>query len=250
MPRRRSSRSTTSVGGTIIILAVLAVLYFGRGCVPGLNNVLPAETPVPVDTNATPAAAFPENIAKPAPVVETFKGCPPKGDGGDQALNYLKNRVDVASFAPVKLEALLALRGPSGTERRNHDSLSPLDREAIQKYEGAPVSTVGYLIDTKKQGPESTNCHSTEDVDYHMWLVTDPNLSRTNSLVVEITPRVNAKHPEWTSAALSQLVKVKAKVRISGWVLFDEEHPDQLQQTRGTLWEIHPVMILDVIADQ
>ena len=31
---------------------------------------------------------------KPRPVAQAFGDCPPDGDGGDRALNYLKNRVD------------------------------------------------------------------------------------------------------------------------------------------------------------
>ena len=39
----------------------------------------------------------------------------------------------------------------------------------------------------------------------------------------------------------------KLPVRISGWTMLDPEHPDQVGKTRGTIWEIHPVMRLDVM---
>jgi hypothetical protein len=35
-------------------------------------------------------------------------------------------------------------------------------------------------------------------------------------------------------------------VRISGWILLDPEHPDQVGKTRATIWEIHPVMKIEV----
>jgi hypothetical protein len=38
----------------------------------------------------------------------------------------------------------------------------------------------------------------------------------------------------------------KTKVRISGWLLMDQEHPDQVGKTRGTIWEIHPIIAFDV----
>jgi hypothetical protein len=28
--------------------------------------------------------------------------------------------------------------------------------------------------------------------------------------------------------------------------MLDQEHPDQLGKTRGTLWEIHPIMRIEV----
>ena len=31
-----------------------------------------------------------------------------------------------------------------------------------------------------------------------------------------------------------------------GWSMLDQEHPEQLNQTRGTLWEIHPIMQIEV----
>jgi hypothetical protein len=43
-----------------------------------------------------------------------------------------------------------------------------------------------------------------------------------------------------------------AKIRITGWMMFDQEHPDQLHVTqqhpiiRGSLWEIHPVTKIEV----
>ena len=37
------------------------------------------------------------------------------------------------------------------------------------------------------------------------------------------------------------LARAGTKVRVSGWVMYDPEHPNMLRKTRGTLWEIHPV---------
>jgi hypothetical protein len=45
---------------------------------------------------------------------------------------------------------------------------------------------------------------------------------------------------------MERLDNLHPRVRVSGWVLMDQEHPDQLGKTRGTLWEIHPVMQFEV----
>jgi len=73
-----------------------------------------------------------------------------------------------------------------------------------------------------------------------------PSLSRRSddrarSIVVELNPRLRAKHPGWTPQTLEALARQKAQVRITGWVMLDPEHPDQVGETRGTIWEVHPV---------
>ena len=63
-------------------------------------------------------------------------------------------------------------------------------------------------------------------------------------MVVEVTPRVNALRSGWTDSAFSGLVG--QQVRISGWLMMDPAHPDQVGQTRGTTWEIHPILAIEV----
>jgi hypothetical protein len=93
--------------------------------------------------------------------------------------------------------------------------------------------------------PETCNCRSVTFVDYHLWIADDPNKGREQSLVIEIAPRVQSFHPEWTLRRLQQLARDREKVRISGWLLMDPEHPDQIGKTRGTIWEIHPIMQIE-----
>ena len=45
---------------------------------------------------------------------------------------------------------------------------------------------------------------------------------------------------------MGQIVKKKQRVRISGWMMLDPEHPDQVGKTRGSIWEIHPIMKIEV----
>ncbi len=74
----------------------------------------------------------------------------------------------------------------------------------------------------------------------------NPNDDRSKAIVVEITPRVRANHPNWRTDLLGQIVKKDQRVRISGWLMLDPEHPDQIGKTRATIWEIHPVMQIEV----
>jgi hypothetical protein len=57
---------------------------------------------------------------------------------------------------------------------------------------------------------------------------------------------VRAKHANWRTDVLGQIAKKDVRVRVSGWLMLDPEHPDQVGKTRATIWEIHPVMRVDV----
>ncbi|MGE5249413.1 MAG: hypothetical protein ACM3QS_04290 [Bacteroidota bacterium] len=185
---------------------------------------------------------------KPVPQSSTFQGCPPEGNGGDPRLDMLKNRTDEGSYVPVAFDAIVGLTWPKATERRHMDSWSAKDAAAVAKYEGIPVTVQGYLFEAKQSGSESANCHETAAnmVDWHIWLTKGAGDDRTHSIVIEATGRIRALH-KWTLAALEHIAKDHLPVRISGWLFFDPEHPDQVLKTRGTLWEVHPIMQIQVL---
>ena len=101
------------------------------------------------------------------------------------------------------------------------------------------------------EGRESCNCDSTQpaQIDFHIWLLFAANDNRKDAIVVEMTPRVREHHPTWTVDMLTSIANQKLPVRISGWLMYDGQHPEQLPPgspaqppTRATLWEIHPIM--------
>ena len=198
-------------------------------------------------TASTITQGFPSAPVHPTPAEETFQGCPPSGDGGDRQLNLLKNRVDdgiTGVYTPVSLSTLLSLTWPSSVNRRSRSDWSPQDAAAVSQYENVAIQTTGYLIAIKHEGEESPNCHSTSSRDFHMWLAPSAKGLKAQSIVVEVTPRVRAMRSGWTDAALAALVG--RQIRVSGWTMLDQEHPEQLNVYRATLWEIHPVMHIDV----
>jgi hypothetical protein len=195
-----------------------------------------------------PADGFPVVAEKPKPVEITFGQCPPEGEGGDSKLNLLKNRIDAGNYLPVDFDVVEKLPWPPGIERKKRAQWSGDDADEIAQYEGTPVVIEGYLAGVREEGPESPNCRSNEHDfrDYHMWLTKTAGEERTNSIVVETTPRVCIKHPGWKLSYLRRLSRAGERFRISGWVMMDQEHPDQVGKTRGTIWEIHPVMNIEV----
>lgn len=235
MPKRKSNDSFRFLlAAVVLIVLVIGVVWLIN------RNRTSGETQV-TSTGATTTS----DVGKPKPVTQVFDGCPPSGDGGDPLLNTLKNRIDEASWQPSTVETLLSYTWPRSIERLPRYRWSKSDAQDIAKYEGMPVQVEGYLVDAKRMGPESCNCHSVSDVDFHIWLVDSPNKGRAESIVIETSPRVRIFHPEWTLSDMRKIINDHQKVRISGWLMLDPEHPDQIGKTRGTIWEIHPVMQIE-----
>ncbi|HZS06403.1 MAG TPA: hypothetical protein VFD58_16305 [Blastocatellia bacterium] len=230
------------IGTALALLLIFGVLYYLRHR---------RESPAPPAGGGPPAVGtggLPVMPSKPQPVNITFKGCPPEGDGGDPLLNRLKNRVDEGNYLPVEFDAIARLAWPKAVEQKFRARWSAGDRAAVEQYEGLPVAVEGYLARSKKEGPESPNCHGADDEfrDFHIWLTKSPGDDRSQAIVVETTPPVRDKHPGWTTAALGQVARNNQRVRISGWLMLDPEHPDQVGKTRATIWEIHPIMKIEV----
>ena len=191
---------------------------------------------------------LPDLPQKPKSQEITFKGCPPEGDSSDPELNRLKNRVDEGAYIPIQFDAILNLPWPKTIERKDRAKWSPADTASVSRHEGIPVAVEGFLYEARLEGPESPNCHGAdaEFRDHHIWLVSSASDERNRAIVVEMTPRVRANHPTWATDALNRIAKNKQRVRISGWLMLDPEHPDQVGKTRGTIWEIHPIMKVEV----
>jgi hypothetical protein len=206
---------------------------------------------------AAPAAAVDPSWLKPAPTSGSFTSpvrsvsCGPTGDGGDTATNRRKNRTDVPqSYHAAVFDAIADLEYPA-TRSTDRTSWPAESLALIERYEGAAVQVVGYLVALKPQtsgSGESTNCHLTRsaEVDWHVAVVGKQGDGEGSAVVVEPTPRVRVNHPRWTVARLTPWLDSANPVRISGWLMFDPAHRNHLRRYRKTLWEIHPVTRVDV----
>ena len=68
-----------------------------------------------------------------------------------------------------------------------------------------------------------------------------------DAIVVEITPRVRALHPRWTLDRIAAIVRDQREVRVSGWLMLDQMHPELVGVNRATMWEVHRIMHLEVL---
>lgn len=233
----------------VVLIAVVAWRELARRRAVVVTDGRPTPPPPTGPAGAVAGAAALSAIpAPPLPVAAPFQGCPADGDGGDRAFNRRKNRTDSAAWVPTSFDVVLGLPWPTTVERRDRDRWSSADARAVARYEGRPVSVEGYFVNGKLEGPESPNCHGA-DVgfrDWHVWMVGVPGGDRARSIVVETTPALRAMHPNWELRDIRALARSGTRVRVKGWLLLDPEHPDQLGRTRGTIWEIHPIMQIEV----
>jgi hypothetical protein len=162
-------------------------------------------------------------------------GDAPSTDTAKQQLNTQKNRTAL----------------PSSVENMQVDNILAIADQPDPSIEARGVYLEGYLLGERHEGPESPNCHSPTRRDFHMWMGGVKPTSaqqgmqlRDKAVVVEPTPNLQEKNLTWTETGLASLVG--KHIRVMGWLMYDPEHPDQLGQTRGTLWEIHLVMRIEV----
>jgi hypothetical protein len=175
--------------------------------------------------------------------------CPDQGSATSndkKILNKLKNRIKPPP-SPTKMTSA------------EINALPTKEKAKVNTLQNRGVVVEGFLVAAKQQGAESTNCgEGGANADYHLWLVdsedqvdlTDNDTIRASkgiSTVIEITPRWRKVNPGWSLKTLNRLIKQKAKFRVTGWLMLDPEHPDQIGQTRGSIWEIHPITKIEVL---
>ncbi|MCU1231713.1 MAG: hypothetical protein JWO97_4597 [Acidobacteria bacterium] len=223
-----------------------------------VRSAPPAQTVLPAAAATASAAAtsISPKWEKPEPVVKSFTldgktcGVDGSGDKRDKGTNRRKNRIDIpASYHDVTWKAIAELDYPTPSPKSRED-FSPEQLAAIEKFEGPPIRTVGYVVAIKPQAgnSESCNCgwHGEKATDWHIALVEHPGDGEATSVVMEPTPRIKKDHPNWTKTKLSPWLDADVPVRISGWLLFDPQHRNHLKKYRSTLWEIHPITKIEV----
>ncbi len=202
--------------------------------------------------------------------------CPPEGLGAHPVLNRLKNRdvlpieFDPTPFSIKDMVDWHRSKTPPYVWEHSAELIAP-DRgrwppealNEVQEWECQPVVTEGVLIQRNIESSELCNCSTPVQpcVDFHIFIsapeylvdefgADDPRCvsayCRGHRLVVEVTPRMIDQHPEWTSAVIQRLATARAYVRITGWRMWDPEHPIEVDRSRGTLWEVHPVHRIEV----
>jgi hypothetical protein len=204
----------------------------------------PTATPTPT---ATPNGLPPSTFKQPWQQI-TFQNCLPEGDGGDSLLNQTKNRVDEGNYQQTAFDSVAALPWPKDVEGKPRDQWAQATKDDIGRWEGLPLLVEGYLIKAQENDPEAQNCHSNDYKTWQLWFLGSPGTANdlSKALIAGVTPRVRANHTGWTLDKLTALAASGAKIRISGWLMLNQQHPEDVGKTRLSLWELHPAMQIAV----
>lgn len=223
---------------------------------------------------APAATASPDSITNGPPPIDSIAAlskpvlqeahsplCADAGSGTqrvDTTTNLRKNRIDEGAWHEVAPATVLALPWQGMPTRRYLWDVGDSTRTAA--YEGAPIAIVGYIVEVEPKGPEATNCgrSSGDWVDWHMWIVATRQEAeagqKRQAIVAEVTPRVRARFPDrLVLDSLRHWRSAHRQVRVSGWLMLDPDHPSDATGTphkspsRGTIWEIHPVLSVEVL---
>jgi len=143
-------------------------------------------------------------------------------------------------------------------ERVTLEALSRPGEDGGRWSESRAGRVEGYVVEVVEGGAEAANCFSHVERDVHIHVAPRANAPRTQWVVVEVTPRARRRASEegrdWSASALKEKL-VGRRCRFEGWLLFDQEHADESENTapgsrgnwRATAWEVHPVTSIEVV---
>jgi hypothetical protein len=138
------------------------------------------------------------------------------------------------------------------------EALTSPGEDAGRWSESRAGSVEGYVVEVVEGGAEAANCYSYRERDTHIHVAARTGAPRTETVVVEVTPRARERAEErgedWSSSTLRREL-VGRRCRFEGWLLFDREHADEAENTapgargvwRATAWELHPVTAVEVL---
>jgi hypothetical protein len=244
------------------VVTVRNTALTGRGASARTRALLPANVPLDlldprpehgrlyVSTPRETHGWVPESSVRPvtAPPSANPTACALEGDAHDpqvRALNRLKNRTTSPGPHDIDANASLPRILQPGNDTHRWNTLRA-------------AQVVGYVVSVHPGGRETANCHaaSVAGRDTHIDIALQPQdeVQDIRHVVVEITPRMRAIHPDWTTPNLQQFI-LHHWIRIQGWLLLDAEHIREAENTnpggasnwRATVWEIHPITNIEVL---
>ena len=193
----------------------------------------------------TSASAAPNHVES-----GSFAGCPAHGSGGDPQVNALKNRSAApASTIPITvagMKQLPILPAATPTMRAKWPASS---RATIEPHEGQGVVFTGYILQVARETGEPSNCGSTlpRDEDVELFLAQRPGVTDGQQIILgEITPRWRAAYTSWRPVNLRGVAGGR-RIRITGWLLYDQESFGETHGGTATPWEIEPITNVEVL---
>ena len=185
---------------------------------------------------------------------DVYHGCPMAGTAQGaphKARNRDKNRYNAPTASDVDASITVAKIVAPGD-----------DHTRFQTTQAATLT--GWVANVMPGGHNETcNCGNgnVKYRDTHIELAPSQlDSAKNRRIIVEVTPRLRAallkQGVDWSTANLAAKL-MHQRVRITGWLFFDDDHADLSQNTaapqaqqadiwRATAWEIHPITNIEV----
>ncbi|MEN3330604.1 MAG: hypothetical protein V7638_5411 [Acidobacteriota bacterium] len=152
-------------------------------------------------------------------------------------LHRLKNRTAIPQSTDFDSRVTLAALVQPGDD---HDRWPDTRAARVQ----------GEVIDVAYARPEATNCFNPCRRDIHILIATRKGATKSEHVVVEVTPNLG----DWSEETL-QAQLVGHWCEFEGWLYFDAGHAEESENIspgkpdnwRATAWEIHPVTKITVV---
>lgn len=248
------------------VFAALVVL-FGAGILEGAFQISEDLELKEIDLTGWNCANRPEGSGRSPDTAER-----------NRAKNRFAADVSGLSVKPFDVAGLLkhVADFDAETKGKRRKDLTPEQKRQLEILEAPPISLTAYLVLAYAGPPETTNCSSVDFHDWHLEMFDDPpdhppQPGDPTPVIAEITPRTqNAiyrngiriqelaaffRRPDVTYESTGHKAQ---KVRLTGYLLWDDEHNDNTKDVgatirsiarnryhnpwRATAWEIHPVI--------
>ncbi len=147
-----------------------------------------------------------------------------------------KNRVTIPShYESLTFVDFLAL--PSF-----HGEYEQSDWTTVRAYNQRGVSLEGYIAEVPPSTGGTIHLHLRDARQPRCF----PGGPRQTQLVANVTPAFQPPKTGWSHDALFDLCRNQTRVRLSGWLLHDYQGVRDVEDGRGSAWEIHPVTKIEV----
>jgi hypothetical protein len=189
--------------------------------------------------------------AAPLPVASgSFNGCPARGLGGDPELNLEKNRSAVpTSVTPITVAQMSQLPTVPASYGRIEAKWPANIQSSVRTHEANAVVFTGYVVNVTHETGDPSNCGSTKprDEDVEVYLSGRPGVTAgADVILAEVTPRWRAVYATWTAKNLKRYIVPQTKVRVTGWLIYDQEAWPTAEGKQATPWEIEPITRIQV----
>jgi len=124
------------------------------------------------------------------------------------------------------------------------------DLDAVEEVEHNAVALTGYIV---RVIPVPIHLAGRRATDWEFYLHLRVGPARrceyqddARNLVTVVTPSFQPPHTGWDLEALYDLCREQARVRLSGWLLYDYLSRARVGRSRASAWSIHPVTRIEV----